>query len=89
MTDFLGRKYTKPINVDSIVVYSDDNIQLRYSCTNINNYWFADIFQYFFILVRDRNFDSIKQITPSIQIIQSLGINLNSFVLAKNINCTN
>lgn len=91
LTDVFGKTYNSIATMDSVIIYTDySNVQLRYSCTTLNNFWFGKKFEYYFILVRNRSFDSIKTLVPLIQALKSLGIDLNTnMVLLPNQNCTN
>lgn len=76
--------------VDSSVLYTDySSIQLRYSCSNVGNFWFSSKYEYYFILVRKRTFDSITELLPAVQLLKLFGINLNDMVLMNNNNCFN
>lgn len=91
MIGFFGNTYSTKVSVDSLIVYTDyDSVQLRFACVNLNNFWYGDKFMYYFILIRDRNFDSIRKISPLIQTLKSIGASLDNMVLLKNdISCPN
>ena len=77
---------------NSVITYTDyDNVQLRVLCSNVNNFWFGTKFFYYFILVRDRKFDSVTKLAPAIQNLISMGItNFDNLVFLKNSpNCKN
>ena len=74
-----GEKIQKEVNVDSIILYTDyDNVQLRYACTDLDNYWEAKTDKYFYVAVRNRNFDSVKQLLPLLGMARQLGFSMDA-----------
>jgi len=89
-TGVFGQCKTTSMVVDSSVLYTDySSIQLRYSCSNVDNFLFSSKYEYYFILVRKKTFDSITELLPAVQLLKLLGINLNDMVLMNNNNCFN
>ena len=81
-----GQKSEMSVNADSVIVYTDyDNVQLRMSCSNVPDFWSGSQFLYYFVLVRSRNFDSVKKMAPVMQALIKAGItNFDNFVLLNN-----
>ena len=76
VTGIYGEITLQSISANSIITYTDyENVQLRVSCSNVENYWIGTQFLYYFILVRNRNFDSIAKLAPLFKNLMSMGIN--------------
>ena len=92
VTGIFGKVTLESVNANSIITYTDyDNVQLRVACSNIENYWVGTQFLYYFILVRNRNFDSVSKLAPVFKNLMSIGIqNFDNLVpLYNSPNCTN
>jgi hypothetical protein len=76
VTGVFGEQIIQTVNADSVITYTDyDSVQLRVSCSNVENYWMGTKFLYYFILVRNRNFDSASKLVPVFKNLMSIGIN--------------
>ena len=86
VTGVFGGVSDQKVVANSVITYTDyDNVQLRVSCSNVDNFWYGTQFLYYFILVRDRKFDSIAKLTPVMQNLISIGITkFDNLVLLKN-----
>ena len=86
VTGIFGQVSIEKVVANSVITYTDyDNVQLRVSCSNVNNFWVGTQFLYYFVLVRDRNFDSIKFLRPVIENLIKIGIhNFENLVLLNN-----
>lgn len=63
--DMFGRDVKTIVPSDSLLLYTDyDNVQLRFSCTELDNYWHKTVDKYYYIAVRNRKFDSLKALLP-------------------------
>ena len=77
--DAYNRDCAQNTRVESTVIYTDyDNVQLVYSCTPVNNYWIATPYIYYYIAVRDKNFDSINKILPALNYLKTAGVGCDS-----------
>ena len=86
--NIFGKSEKRLLDVDSYVLYTDyTNIELRYSCTEIENFWESDVDSYFYINVRNRSFDSYKQILPLVGIVRELGFDLNNMIFPNQTSC--
>ena len=86
VTGVFGGVSDQKVVANSVITYTDyDNVQLRVSCSNVDNFWYGTQCFYYFILVRDRKFDSIAKLTPVMQNLISIGITkFDNLVLLKN-----
>ena len=56
--NILGATYKQKIPMVNVVLFTDyDKIQVRYQCSEIENYWYTDINEDYYILVRNRTYD--------------------------------
>ena len=77
--DAYGRDCIQNTRVESTVLYTDyDCVKLEYSCTTINNFWVATPYIYFYIAVRDKNFDSINKFLPALNYLKTAGLGCDS-----------
>lgn len=91
-TDFFLQVSQQSVPIDSVVVYTDYiNIQLRAVCATINNFWFGQEYSYYFVLVRNRAFDSLSIFKSAvINMLQAGGFSIDNMVFVyNNVNCTN
>ncbi len=77
--DAYNKDCVQNTRVESTVVYTDyDCVQLVYSCTPINNFWFATPYTYYYIAVRDKNFDSINKLLPALNYLKTAGVSCDN-----------
>ena len=70
-----GSESIQKVQADSFIIYNDcKNVQLRVSCSNVNKFWVGSQFLYYFVLVRDRNFDIVSKLAPVFENLMSIGI---------------
>jgi hypothetical protein len=73
VTNILGVAYKKSIPLTSSVLFTDyANIMIRYSCQEVENYWYKDINDDFFILVRNRTFDQWRPISMALTMLENI-----------------
>ena len=78
--NIFGKSEKRLLDVDSYVLYTDyTNIELRYSESDVDSY--------FYINVRNRSFDSYKQILPLVGIVRELGFDLNNMIFPNQTSC--
>ena len=51
VTNMLGFSTPTAIQMDSVIMYMDNNIQLRAACATVPNFWVGKQYLYYFILV--------------------------------------
>ena len=89
--NILGSPYKQKVRVENHVIFTDyDKIQLRYQCQEVENYWYTEINENYYIMVRNRTFDSWKMVAPLLRHIEMIS-NLDAFVPYRNdpMSCTN
>ena len=92
VTDFFLQLTQQALPADSVIIYTDyTNIQLRAACTTINNFWIGQEFLYYFVLVRNRTFDSLNEyITGVVNKLVASGFPITDMVfIYNNATCTN
>ena len=73
VTNILGVAYKKSIPLTSSVLFTDyTNIMIRYSCQEVENYWYKDINDDFFILVRNRTFDQWRPVSMALTMLANI-----------------
>ena len=92
VTGLFGDVSVQKVVSNSVITYTDyDNVQLRVFCSNVDNFWVGTQFLYYFVLVRNRNFDSVSKLAPVFENLISIGITkFDNLVLLKNgLDCSN
>jgi hypothetical protein len=73
-----GQTVTASVPVDSIAIYMDNKLQLRFACGLLPNS--NKPFMYYFALVRSRYFDSITSLIPMLQFLKGMNVSMETFV---------
>ena len=91
MYGFFGQKYTGKTTIYSTIIYTDyKNIQVRFLCSELNNFWYTEAKISYYISIRNRTFDSVSQIALFINQLRELGLDLNNMRFIKNdLSCSN
>lgn len=89
--DAYGQICPQNTRVESSILYTDyDNIKVVYSCTTVNNFWVAKPYTYYYIAVRDKNFDSINKLLPGLNYLKTAGVSCDTLqFLPLSGNCPN
>ncbi len=89
--DAYGNICPQNTRVESSILYSDyDNVKVVYSCTTVNNFWVAKPYTYYYIAVRDKNFDSINKLLPALNYLKTAGVSCDTLqFLPLSGNCPN
>lgn len=83
MYGFFGNSYKKNVTTESIVLYIDNQLELRYSCTQLDHFWYSEVDSYYYISIKNRNFDSISKLVQLFQKIKSIPEDLNKIQFLK------
>jgi hypothetical protein len=76
------------VRSESALLYTDyDNVQLRYTCTNVDHFLFGTTQVNYYISVRDPKFDSFGKLLPLFLKLASLGVDMNEITFANINNC--
>lgn len=87
---FFGNAYQKNVTTESIVLYIDSDLELRYACTQLDHFWYSDVDYFYYISIKNRNFDSISKLVPLFEKIKAIPEDLNKMHFLKNdLSCTN
>ncbi|CAF0966068.1 unnamed protein product [Brachionus calyciflorus] len=87
---FLGFSYQKNVTTESTVLYIDDELELRFACTQLDHFWYSEAEYYYYISVKNRNFDSFSKLVPLFQQIKDIPEDLNKLqFLTNDITCKN
>jgi hypothetical protein len=54
------------------------------SCTNLDNFWVGEKLFYYYIMVRNRNFDSVKLLEPGLAALKAAGASLDDLRIRVN-----
>lgn len=70
LKNILGVSYKQKVPLKNVLLYTDyDSIQLRYQCQEVENYWYTDINEDYYILVRNRTFDSYRPVANMLRFL--------------------
>lgn len=78
------------LTVEFVPLYNDENLLLYYSCTPLRNFWYTDVEDSFYLLKKNRNFDSFSKILTALEALRNVHVDLNYLNVVKNDQtCTN
>ncbi len=76
------------VKSESAILYTDyENVQLRYTCINVDHFLFGTTQVNYYISVRDPKFDSFNKLLPLFNKLASLGVDMNEIAFPKLDNC--
>ncbi|RNA19385.1 hypothetical protein BpHYR1_020374 [Brachionus plicatilis] len=85
-----GNTYQKNVTTESIVLYIDSDLELRYACTQLDHFWYSEADYSYYISIKNRNFDSISKLVPLFEKIKAIPEDLNKLhFLMNDLSCTN
>ncbi len=89
--DAYGNICPQNTRVESSTIYTDyDNVKVVYSCTTVNNFWIAKPYTFYYVAVRDKNFDSINKFLPALNYLRTAGVSCDTLqFLPLSGNCPN
>lgn len=89
--DAYGRQATQNTRVEETLIYTDyDCVKVGYACTTLNNFWFSKPYRYFYVAVRNKEFDSINTLLPALNYLKTAGLTTNDLqFLALSAQCPN
>jgi hypothetical protein len=80
-----GSLVQQTIAVNSVIMFTDyDNIELRYACGTYETATGPKPHSYYFVLVRSRNFDSVKIFGIILDYLKTTGVSLNDLIFLYN-----
>ncbi|CAF0885332.1 unnamed protein product [Brachionus calyciflorus] len=81
---FFGNSYQKKIPDVLTVLHIDDELLFGYVCRQLDHFWYSEAEYYFYISIRNRNFDSFSKLIPIFQKLKSIPEDLNRIQVLKN-----
>lgn len=84
------RTFNRGFSSKNLVVYANEDVQVRYSCYLQAHFWYSEPTHTILILTKTREINDLAKLKPALQLVnKSLIPKLNDLEFINNVGCTN